>query len=389
MAKAAKIFIVNNASYRSSRDNLRGIFEYIDEFGPEWDLHMIQSSLETSILETALRNGSKEVAGIILEEMLEPAMMDVIAESDVPLAVVGIRHEKLEARARSTVFIRNDNKKIGQLAASHFLSLANFNSYVFFPAYSAEHNSWAGERQSGFVETLKKAGISVMVPPAGADAAKWLSELPKPTAVLAAYDPVAADVLHACCDNGLNIPKSVAIMGVDNDDIICGLCRPKLTSILPGHREMGYVAARELHRLMTGKSTRRRRRIFIIPPKGVIERDSTKNLPPSTALVNRICDFIRKNACRGIAVSDVVRHAHVSRRLAELRFREIRGTSLRAEIESHKLGAARRLLANGTHTVASAARLCGFKSANRLTRVFKNRYGVSIREWQDEGDQAP
>ena len=81
LAKAAKIFIINNVSLRSSRDIQRGIFEYIDEFEPDWDLHVIQGTSDAPILETALRNGSHEMSGIILTQILEPAIMDMISAS--------------------------------------------------------------------------------------------------------------------------------------------------------------------------------------------------------------------------------------------------------------------------------------------------------------------
>ena len=98
-------------------------------------------------------------------------------------------------------------------------------------------------------------------------------------------------------------------------------------------------------------------------------------------------DFIRLNATKGITVADVVRHVHVSRRLAELRFRELEGISLRQAIESRRLGIARRLLAKRNRTVAAVAAECGYSSGNRLTRAFKAHFGLSISDWQ-KGNEA-
>ena len=386
-SKTPRILVLNDLSLRGGRDIQRGIFEYIDQTGCDWDLRMIPTDEAHLVIKSELLSAVDRCAGVILTVELEPNIMDRLAASAVPIVAVGLRHARLEARTRSIAFIRNDNLNIGRLAAEHLLSLGKFNSYAFIPARGHPQSQyWSDERQAGFVRALQKANVTTLLPPEGADIIPWLSALPKPTAILAAYDVLGAEISHACTEANIRIPQSVAILGVDNDDLICRQCHPALSSVLPGHHEMGYAAARELHRLLKNKACRTH--ITVIPPKDIISRDSTRLLPPATALVSRMKDFIRFNAAKGISVADVVRHVRVSRRLAELRFRELEGITLRKAIETRKLQLAQRLLARGKRPIATVARECGFTSGNQLTRVFKIRFGQSIQAWQRHRREA-
>lgn len=382
-SQTPKILVLNDLSLRGGRDIQRGIFEYLDQTGCDWDLRLIPTDEAHLVFKSEIPSAIDRCAGVILTVELDPSIMDWLAANAIPTVAVGIRHAKLEARTRSIAFIRNDNLSIGRLAAEHLRSLGKFNSYAFIPAREIPQSQyWSDERRAGFVRALEKADVKPLIPPDGADLIPWLSALPKPAAILAAYDTLGAEIAHACTEANIRIPQSVAILGIDNDDLICRQCHPALSSVLPGHHEMGYAAARELHRLLTRRSGLAKPRIIVIPPKDIIVRDSTRLLPPAAMLVRRMKDFIRFNATKGISVSDVVHHVRVSRRLAELRFQETEGLSLRKAIEARKLALAQHLLARGNRSVTTIARECGFSSGNQLTRVFKLRYGQSIRDWQ-------
>ena len=244
----------------------------------------------SSILGESLSSPDAKISGIILTEEFDPAIMDALTASTIPLAVIGLRHAKLECRTRSIAFVRNDNQAIGRLAAEHFLSLGKFNSYVFIPAWMSRTRFWSDERQAGFVDVLKKVGLAVNIPPEGADLVRWLSALPTPIAAFAACDAVAAELSHLCRDANLDIQQKIALLGVDNDDFICPQCRPALSSILPGHHEMGVIAARELHSLIKKDDGVTHQRISVVPPRQIISRGSTRLLPPATALVRRMQD---------------------------------------------------------------------------------------------------
>ena len=122
--------------------------------------------------------------------------------------------------------------------------------------------------------------------------------------------------------------------------------------------------------------------VFQIPAKGVVQRESTKFLPPAAALVRRASEFIKSRACEGIVPGDVYRHLRVSRSLAELRFAELRGETIRAAIERERLDRVKKLLKTTTRPLSRIAKEAGFKSATHLSHLFKKRTNLSPSAWR-------
>jgi len=185
----------------------------------------------------------------------------------------------------------------------------------------------------------------------------------------------------------VGVPDAVALLGVDNDEFLCDHASTPLSSVLPGHVEMGCRAAEELERIVSGNADGQQKSISI-HPKSVIERDSTHVRAPSAILVDRAKRFIHDNALQGIDVGDVVRHLRVSRRLAEIRYRQATGETIREAIESVRMDRLKRLLLSTRRPVAVLAAQCGFRDANALSHRFRNRFGVSMREFR-AGTSAP
>ena len=324
---------------------------------------------------------SDDVNGIIVMEQLDDDATRELCSNQTPLVVIGLKDRRFNARKRNISFVSNNNRSIGQMAARHLLECGKFNSYVCLQSMKPEHHYWSSERYMAFAESLVQHGIRVKTPGNGVDLPIWLDGLTRPVAIFAVSDSIAEEAITSCSDAKLDIASNFAFVSVDNDELICQHLRPRLTSIQPGYRSMGQAAAKELSRLMRSKSPLPVK-IMTVKPVDIIVRDSTHRQPPAATLVDRMETFIRENACLGISAADVIHHARTSRRLAETRFRQLKGVSIRTAIEQRRLESARRLLATGKNTVAMIARQCGFSSANRLTRVFKLRYGQSIRNWQ-------
>lgn len=138
---------------------------------------------------------------------------------------------------------------------------------------------------------------------------------------------------------------------------------------------MGYRAVREMN-IMLRKRTGNKSAINI-PPIGVMERASTTPVLPATALVKRAKAFIKAHGCDRIGVADIAGHLGVSRRLAELRFRQLEGISLRQAIETHRLEKAKHLLIKSDMSITDIAKRCGFSGQNRLCHVFMAKFGKS------------
>ena len=265
------------------------------------------------------------------------------------------------------------------MAFGHLKERTDFASYAFFPA--PKRCRWSDERERGFVAAVSRNGghAYVFSSPSAAgserrrrNAAEWLASLPKPCAVFAAADMCAVQVLDAAHRSKLDVPGQVAVLGTDNDTNLALYSDPPLSSVLPGHADMGYAAAEALERLMSGRPVRR---IVSIPAVGVIDRESTALSASASVLVRRALDYISLNACTGIGIPDVVRHLGASRRLVERRFREVAGKSIRETIEEFRLAKVEQLLKGTTLTLEQISSDCGFSSAARLSHLYKQRFG--------------
>jgi LacI family transcriptional regulator len=176
------------------------------------------------------------------------------------------------------------------------------------------------------------------------------------------------------------MPEHLALIGTDNDEFLVRHSNPPITSILPGHFKMGLRAMSEMKKLLSGD--RGSRKPIYIPPVSIMERTSTKPALPAAALVKRAKAYIASHGCERIEVADVVGHLGVSRRLAELRFRQMEGVSLRRAIENHRLGEAKKLLSRTDLSVTAIAERVGFSGQNRLSHVFKARFGTAPEHWR-------
>ena len=369
----------------SGRDVLSGILAFTDAEHP-WKYRIFQISDMPP--EKDLQTAINESDGFILAASSLFVKGATIA-SKKPIVYTSSRLNP--AIKGPSTLIRNDNFAIGKAGAQHLISLGTFASYAFVHAKSKD--KYTQPREAGFNAALRAKGIRPTPHYLARSAegsteeidelADWLVTLPKPTAVMTACDWRALHILTAAERAGLRVPDQLAIVGVDNDELLVEHSNPPLTSVQPGHFEIGFTAARELSRLMTARRKPPVRTICV-PPKHVVARESTRILPPATTLVERAKKFIAERAASGIGVEDVVAHLGCSRNLADLRYKAAEGLTIHAAIEAARLEAVKRLLKTTRRPVAAIAVQCGFKSANRLTHLFRQRFGMTIRDWRSK-----
>ena len=252
-----------------------------------------------------------------------------------------------------------------------------------------ERAYWSVLRERGFrLELSKSSIVPIRFRMRETQLGTWLKSLPRPIAIFASYDMVAAKVLEVCRAEKLHVPEQVAVVGVDNDEVVCNAMRPTLSSVHPNHVELACRAAAELDRLMHGRRMSAPNPI-LIPPIGIVERDSTRAVPPAGFIIREGLAFIRENACRGIDVKDVARHLGVSESLARLRFRTVHGRSMRDEILDARTIAAERLLKETKDSLVYIAHETGFASASHLSHHFKKHNGISPEAWRNKHSAAP
>ena len=222
----------------------------------------------------------------------------------------------------------------------------------------------------------------------------WLRSLPRPCGIFAANDYVGEEIVNICEQLGLSVPDDIAVLGVDNDELLCETSDPPISSVAIDHEKLGELAAEALRRLLSGRRRAKAADLtgvpftLLAPVRGVVERQSARPVAPAAALAERAASFIRHNATKGITAADVVAHLRVSRTLANLRYRQIYGESILGAILRVRLDAAKRKLAETSLSIGQVAAACGFGSESRAKHLFKERFGVSMREWRAAARQA-
>ena len=210
---------------------------------------------------------------------------------------------------------------------------------------------------------------------------EWIRSLPKPVAILACNDPRGQRVLEACGRAGVMVPDEVAVMGVDNDEPLCEVATPPLTSIQPDHRQVGYQAAALLHRMMRGEEAMSGQRI-LAQATGITPRQSTDLLMVRNPGVRKALCFIRENANRPIRVTDVVRAAGVSHRALNDQFNAELNCSIVEQLTRARISCICRLLADTDMQVQEIAEAVGYKDECHFSRYVKRATGLTPQAYR-------
>ena len=374
-----KVIVALSLGGAAGRSCLSGIFDYVNA-GHDWNIRLVQNTdeLTQDFVETAIRNGTD---GFLTGFRERTGGLRTLETASVPVVFTDYPRNASPDPARLNFLIRNDDLAIGREAAQHLLSRGTFRAYAFVPTCPSRR--WSVLRERGFRLQLAESKIFPTTIPPTDNLAQALASLPKPTAVLAATDYMATQVLEACQTARLAVPEQVAVLGVDNDELLCGTARPTLSSVKPDHEGLGRIGAQVLDSLMARHRPLKRAPTHI-RSLGVIERDSTRTVPPAGYLVREALAYIQTNAAKGIDVEDVARHLGVSRRLLYLRFRQMHGKAIHETILETRLALARERLVQTTEPLVRIAADCGFGSANRLSHLFAERFGLAPTRFRDK-----
>ena len=379
-----RILVALDLTHQSGREHLSGFYSFADKKS-NWEMRLVPST-EPSYLAIVEQFLSEGVDGAIVKGECVLPLAKAIRKAGIPVVAIDRPHSQKEDVA--DVYVCNDNALIGRSAAQFFDTLGRFASYGFVP--DPNNCEWSRTRGKAFLGACAAKHRSAKTSSAKGDLAEWLAALPKPAAVFTAFDPCAANVLEACRKAKLKVPKDVAVLGVDDDALICEHTRPKLSSVKPDSSGQGFAAAQALSRALHARgASKKRSRTIVCPRLRIVERDSTATVPPAAQLVRNIIAYLDEHALEPIRVSDVVEHAGVSPRLANLRFSQTRGHSIQADIVERRLKEAKRLLSATDWSMKRIAERCGFKSQIVLAHLFSSRYGKSMRQWRIDTRTGP
>lgn len=371
----------------SGREILTGVFRYAKS-QRHWDIRLVEMS--DGLRPDALRRAESDgIDGIIACSLSDPVLKRFVNDSPAPLALIGSPHRFRRISGGAISFIDCGNESIGSIAAHHFLSLGQFNGFGYVHINPGDDIDL---REKSFRRTILAAGKVCSTFTAETEKtnnridpallADWIRSLPKPAAVMAFCDSIAVQILKVCHGCRIPVPGQVSVIGVDNDAILCDFTVPPLSSVQPDHEHTGFMAAKELNALISDKASRPARTLTC-PPLRIVERDSTHPLTPAGHLIRKAYEFIRSHASRRIGVPDVVAHLKVSRRLADLRFREVESCSIRQAIESCRMEMAEKALRETMRDIGRIALDCGYRSAKTFNVAFRKRHGITPSRFRE------
>lgn len=378
----------------SSRAYGRGLFLGVAKFAREHHEWSVQSEewKWTDSLPTWLKHWQGD--GIIAR-VETPKMAAFIRQLGV--SAVDLRGS---VQGFDLPLIDTDDGQVATLAAEHLMD-RGFRHYAFCGFVGANYSD---KRSQFFQERLTRAGFSCQVyqPPKHIIEAqtigyerqgllfqenlgRWLVSLPKPVGMMACNDIRGQQVLNLCRQLDLAVPEEVALIGVDNDEILCELSDPPLSSVAPDTLRIGYDAAVLLERLMAGGKPPAKP--IFIPPQGIVTRRSTEVLALDDRQLVAGLRFIRDHAFAPITIDQVAKATGMCRRVFERRFAAQMGRSPKAEVLRLRLERVKQLLTDTDWSLAHIAEKTGFNYGEYLHTVFTQKVGITPGDFRRQAER--
>jgi LacI family transcriptional regulator len=288
----------------------------------------------------------------------------------------------------------NDEVGVARMAAEHLLS-RGLRHFAFVGGTEPADSLWELKRRDAFKEEIGRAGFETRVYPWPAlpwgreqkRLARWLGGLPRPNGILASHDPRARHLLEAARLAGLRIPDDLAVIGVDNDETLCELSTPSISSVALDTESIGYEGAALLHALLRGRRTPKK--MVLVPPLGVVARKSTDLLAMADPAVVEAVRFMDANLGRPIRISDVLAAGRLSRKTLEVRFRRSLGRTPHEELQRRRLDRVKSLLRQTDWPLKQIARAAGFTYVEHLHQMFRQHTGMTPSRFRAQGRGTP
>jgi LacI family transcriptional regulator len=383
------ISLLFNANKVYDRQVIEGIGHYLQSSKVDWDVYLEEDFL------ARLEHIDEWSGDGIIADFDDPAIQAALVNSKVPIVGVGGSYSN-ESDYPNVPYVATDNYAVVKAAYEH-LKKKGLERFAFYGFPSDMNHRWAIERERAMLKLCKQDGYDCSVyrgHPTRPETwqysmnrlTDWIQGLPNPVGIVSVTDARARHILQACEHAGKLVPDNISIVGIDDDDIARNLSRISLSSVTQGCFDMGFQAAKLLHRYLDNPNLKSKR--VMVSPVGVSERQSTDFKALKDPFVIQAMHYIRQNACRGIKVEQVLDYVGVSRSNLEQRFREERGHSIHTEIHNEKLAKACKLLSQEDMSTNEVAQVCGYPSLQYMYAVFKKHFDQTPREFRDGTSKA-
>ena len=382
MPKTRRVAVILDTNLPHQRKIIRGVVAYAHEAG-NWSLYVEEESWN-KLPELSTWRGHGVIIGFA-----ERKYVKVVRRLKIP--IVGVEGGYAWYEQDSGIpYFSTDDEAIARMAAKHLMD-QGYARLAYCSMPRNRYTVYAEKRARAFKQRAREAGVPCSMYVGRTlstrkwnqlqrGLAQWLSLLKKPVGIMAACDARARHVLEACRITGVRVPEDVAVIGVDNDELMCELTDPPLTSIEQGAHGVGYCTAGLLDRLMSGKKVSQIANY--VAPEGIVCRRSTDYLAIEDTDVANAVRFIRQHACEHIRVIDILNAIGISRSTLGVRFKKIMHKTIHEEIQETMLTRAKQLIADGDLSLKQVAREAGFTHVQHMTNLFRRRIGLTPGEYQ-------
>lgn len=370
--KRFHVALLVETSLASGRDILRGVASYVRTHEP-WALYH-----EAHGLDDALPRWFHEWKGDgIIARVQDPAILDGVARMGIPTVdVLGLVPDS------PFPLVHVDDIAIARLAAEHLLE-RGFRRFGYF---GIQGENWSERRREAFAERVEEAGCELSVcelprmrrsgcswEDIETTLTAWVRSLAKPCGIMVCSDQRGARLLEACRNAGVLVPDEVAVIGADDDEPLCDVCNPPLSSVRPDHVQVGFEAAALLGRMMRGETPATLS--TLVTPRGVSTRLSSDVLAIEDRKIASVLRVLRENERGEIRVDDLARMVGLSRSVLQRRFRAAMGRSIHQEVLRLRIQHAQTLLLETELPLVEVAERTGFRHQEYMGSVFKSRTG--------------
>lgn len=357
------VLFFQSTTSKSWRDKLSGVYRFAQEVG--WQVQVVNSHDSPSEVRAAL--DLWQPIGCVIDRAMTLARDPYLLFKKTPVVLLD-QNPQTDSRRFSSAL--HDSAASARLAAEELLK-SGAKSFTYIPWQKRVF--WSEQREAAFRKAIRAKGRTYI---------RWagsFENLPLPCGILCANDMVAQKAMATATRSSLRCPEDLQFVGIDNDELICEHTHPTLTSVLPDFEQAGYLVASLLKEAIDGRAPRHR----TYGPVCLVRRESSRWFEKTDLRVTRALSHIRQHLCEhNLDTAAIVEVMGCSRRLADLRFREITGHSIRDEIHDLRMEKACSLLRKPNQAIAPVANLCGYASEPFFKRLFKKKTGLTMREWR-------
>lgn len=380
-----RLILLTDFTEAFAHNLLRGILEYSKGRDPWVVCRMPPSYKQTYGIPGVLKWAKKWEADAIIAQFDDDDEVELFRQN-------GIVALAQDFKSRFSVIpnITSRYELTGQMAADFFLQ-KGFRNFAF---YGYKDVVWSEERCMGFRDRVTEKGFGnsffeYQKQPLenlwyyeSEPLADWIKSLPHPVALMACDDTQGNRIMEVCRVLGIHIPEEISVLGVDNDEIICSLSEPPLSSVSLNIAKGGYEAARLIDKLMQDKESAYED--VIIQPVTIVNRLSTDIYATDNPAILAALRYIHQNLANKINVEDIVKQVPLSRRLLEVRFRQVTGQSIYQYVSDLRMERFSQLLLAGNEPIADLAMQVGLSDFKNLSRQFKSWKGCTPIEFRKQ-----